>query len=103
MKTCLLPYTPAHICLAVKVLASAVGSVLANSFAVSELRRMRLESFRLVFSVQPLSCFFRRLVRSYKAQYPGVKLALRELNPLQQEDALDKGLIDIGFARTLIA
>ncbi len=47
--------------------------------------------------------FLPELVRSYKAQYPGVKLTLRELTPLQQEDAFDKGLIDIGFTRNLAA
>jgi DNA-binding transcriptional LysR family regulator len=47
--------------------------------------------------------FLPELVRSYKAQYPGVKLTLQELTPSQQEDALDKGLIDIGFTRTLAA
>ena len=47
--------------------------------------------------------FLPELVRTFKAQYPGVKLTLRELSPLQQELALDKGLIDIGFTRTLTA
>jgi DNA-binding transcriptional LysR family regulator len=45
--------------------------------------------------------FLPELVRSYKARYPGVKLTLQELTPQGQEDALDKGLIDIGFTRTL--
>jgi DNA-binding transcriptional LysR family regulator len=45
--------------------------------------------------------FLPELVRSYKAQYPGVKLTLQELTPQGQEDALDKGLIDIGFTRAL--
>jgi DNA-binding transcriptional LysR family regulator len=40
-------------------------------------------------------------VRTFKAHYPGVKLSLRELSPLQQEVAFDKDLIDIGFTRTL--
>jgi DNA-binding transcriptional LysR family regulator len=46
--------------------------------------------------------FLPELVRTFKAQYPGVKLTLLELTPLQQEDTFDKGLIDIGFTRTLI-
>lgn len=45
--------------------------------------------------------FLPELVRKYKAQFPGVKLALQELTPLQQEIAFDKGEIDIGFTRTL--
>jgi DNA-binding transcriptional LysR family regulator len=47
--------------------------------------------------------FLPELVRTFKAQYPGVKLTLQELIPLQQEVAFDKGLIEIGFTRTLTA
>jgi DNA-binding transcriptional LysR family regulator len=45
--------------------------------------------------------FLPELVRTFKAQYPGVNLTLLELSPLQQEAAFDKGLIDVGFTRTL--
>ena len=45
--------------------------------------------------------FLPELVRTFKAQYPGVKLTLQELIPSQQEVAFEKGLIDIGFTRTL--
>ena len=47
--------------------------------------------------------FLPELVRTFKAQYPGVKLMLQELAPIEQEVAFDKGLIDIGFTRTLTA
>jgi DNA-binding transcriptional LysR family regulator len=47
--------------------------------------------------------FLPELVRTFKAQYPGVRLTLLELTPLQQEAAFDKGLIDVGFAWTLTA
>jgi DNA-binding transcriptional LysR family regulator len=47
--------------------------------------------------------FLPELVRTFKAQHPVIKLALQELTPLQQEAAFDKGLIDIGFTRTLTA
>lgn len=47
--------------------------------------------------------FLPELVRKYKAQFPGVKLTLQELTPLQQEVAFDKAEIDIGFTRTLTA
>jgi DNA-binding transcriptional LysR family regulator len=47
------------------------------------------------------SSFLPEVVRTFKAQHPGVRLALQELTPLQQEAAFDKGLIDIGFTRTL--
>ena len=47
--------------------------------------------------------FLPELVRTFKALYPGVKLTLQELTPLQQEAAFDKGQIDIGFTRPLTA
>lgn len=47
--------------------------------------------------------FLPQLVRTFKARYPGVKLTLQELSPVQQELAFDKGLIDIGFTRALTA
>src|SRR5260370_20946985 len=47
--------------------------------------------------------FLPALVCTFKRQYPGVKLMLKELTPLQQEVAFAKGEIDIGFTRTLIA
>jgi DNA-binding transcriptional LysR family regulator len=49
------------------------------------------------------SAFLPELVRKYKAQYPGVKLALQELTPVQQELAFNLGAIDIGFTRALTA
>jgi len=45
--------------------------------------------------------FLPALVCMFKKQYPGVKLTLQELSPLQQEVAFDRGEIDIGFTRTL--
>ena len=47
--------------------------------------------------------FLPELVRTFKAQYPGVKLTLQELTPLQQEVAFQKDEIDIGFTRALTA
>jgi DNA-binding transcriptional LysR family regulator len=55
------------------------------------------------FLVSATFLFLPELVRSYKAQYPGVKLTLQELTTSQQEEALDHGLIDIGFTRSLAA
>jgi len=45
--------------------------------------------------------FLPRIIRKYKALYPGVKLLLQELTPLQQEKAFQKGEIDVGFTRRL--
>ena len=47
--------------------------------------------------------FLPELVRKYKGQFPGVRLTLQELSPLQQEVAFDKADIDIGFTRVLAA
>jgi DNA-binding transcriptional LysR family regulator len=47
--------------------------------------------------------FLPELVRTFKAQYPGVKLTLQELSQSQQEVAFENGVIDIGFTRTLTA
>lgn len=47
--------------------------------------------------------FLPELVRTFKAHYPGVKLTLHELTPLQQEVAFQEGEIDIGFTRALTA
>ena len=47
------------------------------------------------------STFLPELVRTFKAQHPGVRLTLQELTPVQQEAAFDKGLIDLGFTRSL--
>jgi DNA-binding transcriptional LysR family regulator len=49
------------------------------------------------------SAFLPELVRKFKATYPGVKLTLQELTPVQQDPAFEKGEIDIGFTRTLTA
>src|SRR6266853_6731140 len=49
------------------------------------------------------SAFLPELVRKFKATYPGVKLTLQELTPVQQDAAFEKGEIDIGFTRTLAA
>jgi len=45
--------------------------------------------------------FLPALIRDYKARYPGVKVTLQELTPVQQEAAFEKGSIDIGFTRKL--
>ncbi len=47
--------------------------------------------------------FLPELVRTFKAQRPGINLTLLEFSPLQQEAAFEQGLIDIGFTRTLTA
>jgi DNA-binding transcriptional LysR family regulator len=47
--------------------------------------------------------FLPELVRAFKGQYLAIRLKLQELTPLEQETAFEKGLIDVGFTRTLTA
>jgi DNA-binding transcriptional LysR family regulator len=84
---------------AVRTLAQAESAIsTAKRAAKGEIGKLSIG-----FVGAPTYAFLPELVRSYKAQYPGVRLALKELTPLQQEDAFDKGLIDIGFTRPLTA
>jgi DNA-binding transcriptional LysR family regulator len=45
--------------------------------------------------------FLPALVRDFRAQYPNVKITLKEQSPLRQDAALEDGAIDIGFTRGL--
>jgi DNA-binding transcriptional LysR family regulator len=53
------------------------------------------------FSGAATYSFLPDLIRRYKAKFPGVKLILREVTPLQQERAFAQGSIDVGFTRPL--
>jgi DNA-binding transcriptional LysR family regulator len=82
---------------AVRTLAQAELAVdSANRAAKGEIGKLSIG-----FLGSATSAFLPELVRKFKATYPGVKLTLQELSPVQQEVAFDKGLIDIGFTRTL--
>jgi DNA-binding transcriptional LysR family regulator len=84
--------------------AEAVRTLAQAELAVSTARRAaRGEIGRLSigFLGSATYAFLPELVRQFKAQYPGVKLTLQELTPIQQEAAFARGLIDIGFTRTL--
>jgi DNA-binding transcriptional LysR family regulator len=45
--------------------------------------------------------FLPDLIRRYKLQYPNVKLVLQELYPVELDNALDRGAIDIAITRAL--
>lgn len=45
--------------------------------------------------------FLPDLIRRYKLEYPGVKLALHDLYPVELDLALDNGSIDLAITRTL--
>jgi DNA-binding transcriptional LysR family regulator len=84
--------------------AEAVRTLAQAELAVSTARRAakgEIGRLSIGFLGSATYAFLPELVRTFKAQYPGVKLTLQELTPIQQEAAFDKGLIDIGFTRTL--
>jgi DNA-binding transcriptional LysR family regulator len=84
---------------AVRTLAQAESAInTAKRAAKGEIGKLSIG-----FSSSATFAFLPELVRSYKAQYPGVKLTLQELTHQGQEEGLEKGLIDIGFTRTLTA
>jgi DNA-binding transcriptional LysR family regulator len=45
--------------------------------------------------------FLPDLIRRYKLEYPNIKLVLQELYPVELDDALDRGAIDIAITRAL--
>jgi len=45
--------------------------------------------------------FLPKLIRSFRKQYPGVDLSLKERAPFEQVDALRNGEIDLGFTRSV--
>ena len=84
--------------------AEAVRTLAQAELAVETARRAaRGEIGRLSigFLGSATSAFLAELVRKFKVTYPGVKLTLQELTPVQQDVAFEKGEIDIGFTRTL--
>jgi DNA-binding transcriptional LysR family regulator len=86
--------------------AEAVRALVQAELAIETARRAaRGEIGRLSigFLGSATSAFLPELVRKFKATYPGVKLTLQELTPVQQDAAFEKGEIDIGFTRTLTA
>ena len=45
--------------------------------------------------------FLPDLIRRYKLEYPGVKLVLQDLYPVELDSALDRGVIDLAITRAL--
>jgi DNA-binding transcriptional LysR family regulator len=82
---------------AVRTLAQAESAIeTAKRAAKGEIGNLRIG-----FLGSATSAFLPELVRKFKAIFPGVKLTLQELSPVQQDEAFDKNLIDIGFTRSL--
>ena len=84
---------------AVRTLAQAQRAIeTARRAARGEIGRLSIG-----FLGSATSAFLPDLVRKFKATYPGVKLTLQHLNPVQQDREFEKGELDIGFTRTLTA
>lgn len=74
----------------------------AVDLAVSEARRAsRGESGRIVVAYPSTFAYngLPQLVRAFRAKFPEVELALRELAPQQQLDSLRDHHVDVGFVR----
>jgi DNA-binding transcriptional LysR family regulator len=63
--------------------------------------RGEIGRLRIGFLGSATYLFLPELVRTFRAQHPGIALTLLEMTPLQQEIAFDRGEIDIGFTRAL--
>jgi len=86
--------------------AEAVRTLAQAELAVETARRVargHIGRLSIGFIGSATSAFLPGLVRKFKGSYPGVKLTLHELSPVQQDAAFEKGEIDIGFTRTLTA
>ena len=86
--------------------AEAVRTLAQAELAVETARRAArgdIGRLSIGFIGSATSAFLPELVRKFKGTYPGVKLSLHELSPVQQDAAFEKGEIDIGFTRTLTA
>jgi DNA-binding transcriptional LysR family regulator len=56
---------------------------------------------RIGFLGSATASFLPGLIRLYRQRYPGVKLVLDELTPVQQDGAFARGELDLGFTRPL--
>jgi DNA-binding transcriptional LysR family regulator len=74
----------------------------ALDLAVHEAKRASVgESGRVVIGYLSSLAYsgITELLRAYRARFPSIELALRELPPQEQIDALKEGRIDVGFVR----
>ena len=85
--------------------AEAMRTLAQAELAVSTAKRAakgEIGRLSIGFLGSATYAFLPELVRTFKAQYPGVKLMLQELAPLEQEVAFDKGLISDSHGRSLL-
>ncbi len=81
-------------------------TIAQSEFAVESVQRAsrgELGKLSLGFCGAATYAFMPEVVRRYKAKFPGVKIDLRELTPVQQEAKFAAGTIDAGFTRATSA
>jgi DNA-binding transcriptional LysR family regulator len=86
--------------------AEAARTLAQADLAIDTARRAargEIGNLSIAFLGSATYAFLPELLRTFRVEYPGVKLTLQELTPSQQERAFEKGVIDIGFTRTLTA
>lgn len=64
--------------------------------------RGEIGTLRIGFLGSATASFLPGLIRLYRQRYPGVKLVLDELTPLQQDEAFARGGLDLGFTRPTV-
>lgn len=80
----------------------ALRTVLQSQFAIESAQRAargEVGKLTIGFCGAATYAFMPDLIRNYKAQFPGVKIGLLEMTPVQQEAAFAAGTIDAGFTR----
>jgi DNA-binding transcriptional LysR family regulator len=65
--------------------------------------RGELGTVRIGFFVGGTGDYFARLIRAFRARYPGVRVTLVELTPVRQQEELLAGRIDLAFTRAIEA
>jgi DNA-binding transcriptional LysR family regulator len=86
--------------------AEAVRTISQAELAIETAKRAakgEIGTLSIGYLGSATSAFFPDVVRKFKAMYPGVKLTLQELTPVQQDAAFDQEGIDIGLTRPLRA
>src|ERR1700761_1273907 len=79
------------------ILAQA-GKAVAN---VQKSLHGQVGKLRIGFFAGGTGAFFPAIIKSFRLRFPEVQLALVEMAPLMQHQALQAGTIDIGFTRAL--
>lgn len=58
---------------------------------------------RVGFGPAPLAHGLADVIRHYRSRFPGVQVAMREMSTITQLEALDNGVLDVGFVRVPVS